>query len=65
MKIVIVDDNALTLNLLTEIIKTDPSLEIAGTAGNGHDAYQLIKSTRPDVLLSDIIMPHADGLDII
>ena len=64
LNVAIADDNERMLELLDEIISQDQELEIVGKAVNGEEAYQLIKSKHPDVVLLDIIMPKLDGLSV-
>lgn len=40
-------------------------IEIVGTAPDGIPALELVKSHRPDVLLTDIHMPHMTGVELI
>jgi two-component system chemotaxis response regulator CheB len=61
-KVLIVDDSALMRQLLTQIIGSDPELEVVGTAGDPFAARDKIKSLNPDVLTLDIEMPRMDGL---
>lgn len=37
----------------------------AGTAGDGKQALQKIRSSRPDVVLLDMILPKVTGFDIL
>jgi two-component system chemotaxis response regulator CheB len=61
-KVLIVDDSALMRQLLTQIINSDPELEVIGTAGDPYMAREKIKALNPDVLTLDIEMPRMDGL---
>ena len=61
-KVLIVDDSALMRQLLTQIISSDPALEVIGTAGDPYVAREKIKALNPDVLTLDIEMPRMDGL---
>jgi two-component system, chemotaxis family, protein-glutamate methylesterase/glutaminase len=61
-KVLIVDDSALMRQLLTQIISSDPELEVIGTAGDPYVAREKIKALNPDVLTLDIEMPRMDGL---
>jgi two-component system, chemotaxis family, protein-glutamate methylesterase/glutaminase len=61
-KVLIVDDSALMRQLLTQIIGSDPALEVVGTAGDPFVAREKIKALNPDVLTLDIEMPRMDGL---
>lgn len=62
LKILIVDDSALMRQLLTEILGSDPDLQVVGTAGDPYVAREKIKALNPDVLTLDIEMPRMDGL---
>lgn len=62
IKVLIVDDSALMRKALKEIIMTDPSLEVVGTARDGLDAVEKARDLNPDVVTMDINMPVMDGL---
>jgi len=62
LKVLIVDDSALMRQLLTQILGSDPELQVVGTAGDPYVARDKIKSLNPDVLTLDIEMPRMDGL---
>lgn len=64
LNIAIADDNDKVLQLLEEIITKEDELSLVGRAKNGEDAYQIIKSKQPDIVLIDLIMPRMDGLSV-
>lgn len=64
LNIAIADDNDRVVQLLDEIISKEDDMEIVGKANNGEDAFNLIKTKEPDVVLLDIIMPKLDGLSV-
>jgi YesN/AraC family two-component response regulator len=65
-KVVIVEDNPLTVRSLVETIDwASLDCEIVGTAGDGETGQRLILEKTPDILLTDIRMPQASGLDMI
>src|SRR6202046_4938989 len=61
-KVLIIDDSSLMRQLLTQILSSDPELEVIGTAGDPFVAREQIQSLHPDVLTLDIEMPRMDGL---
>jgi two-component system, chemotaxis family, protein-glutamate methylesterase/glutaminase len=61
-KVLIVDDSSLMRQLLTQIISSDPDLEVIGTASDPFVAREKIKALHPDVLTLDVEMPRMDGL---
>lgn len=62
IKVLIVDDSALMRRAIKEIIMTDSSLEVVGTARDGQDAIEKVNELSPDVITMDINMPIMDGL---
>ncbi|AQR70206.1 two-component hybrid sensor and regulator [Janthinobacterium sp. LM6] len=63
IKVLLVDDDA-DARELTERILRDNNAEVHG-AGGVAQALQLLEQVRPDVLVSDIGMPEADGFDLL
>ena len=61
-RIFVADDSAVMRSLLRSVVGMDPSLELAGTAGDGATALMAIASERPDLVLLDVEMPVMDGL---
>src|SRR5579862_1374667 len=62
IKVLIVDDSALVRQTLTEVLSSDPEIEIIGTAGDPFVAAERIAEQLPDVITLDIEMPRMDGL---
>ncbi len=60
----IADDNVRMLQLLNDVVATEPSIENVGNAKDGEELFALIKSKSPDVVLLDLIMPKIDGLTV-
>ena len=61
-RVLIVDDSALMRELLTEILNSDPDIEVVGAAADPFIARDLIKAHQPNVLTLDVEMPRMDGL---
>jgi two-component system chemotaxis response regulator CheB len=62
IKILVVDDSLLMQKILTDLLQTDPQINIIGTARDGEEALHKITSLHPDVVTMDIEMPRMDGL---
>ncbi|MGK5090563.1 chemotaxis response regulator protein-glutamate methylesterase [Deltaproteobacteria bacterium TL4] len=62
IKIVIVDDSAVARQVLSQILESDPELEVVATAPDAAVALKKIQKFHPDVLTLDIKMPGMDGL---
>lgn len=62
IRVLVVDDSAVVRQNLTEIINSDPLLEVMGAASDPFMAAKIIKQEVPDVITLDIEMPRMDGL---
>ncbi|MFZ2448098.1 MAG: chemotaxis response regulator protein-glutamate methylesterase [Syntrophobacteraceae bacterium] len=60
--VLIVDDSAVVRQTLSEIIASDPRLEVRGTAQNPFEAADVIRESIPDVITLDVEMPRMDGI---
>jgi two-component system chemotaxis response regulator CheB len=65
IKTLIVDDSALMRAILTEMIQSQPDMEVVGVAPDPLVAREMIKQLNPDVLTLDVEMPRMDGLDFL
>ena len=63
IKVLVVDDEADARELVKRLLE-DRAAEVR-TAGSVTAAVELVKSLRPDVLVSDIGMPEEDGYSLI
>lgn len=62
IKVLVVDDSAVVRKVLTEILISDPEIDVIGTAADPLIARNKIKALNPDVLTLDIEMPRMDGI---
>lgn len=63
IRVLIVDDSGFFRRRLTEILDSDPMIEVVETAVDGKDAVAKARSCRPDVITMDIEMPVMNGID--
>jgi DNA-binding NarL/FixJ family response regulator len=61
-RVLIVDDQALMREGLQTLLELDKTIDVVGTAANGHDAVVLARERSPHVVLMDIRMPGQDGI---
>lgn len=62
IKVLVVDDSALMRHVLTEILSSDPAIDVVGVASDPYIARDKIKRLNPDVITLDVEMPRMDGL---
>ena len=61
IRVVIADDQELVRSGLQLVLETR-GCEVAGLAGDGREAVQVVRAVNPDVVLMDIRMPVMDGI---
>lgn len=64
VKVVVVEDQTMVRGALAALLGIEPDIEVVGTAANGAEALALVRSTQPDVVLTDIEMPGMTGLEL-
>ncbi|WP_413375815.1 response regulator transcription factor [Alkalihalobacillus sp. 1P02AB] len=66
MKVLLVDDNYQMLEFIHDCIPwAEKGLEVIGLCENGVEALELAKKNMPEIVLTDIDMPHMNGLQLI
>ncbi len=63
MKVLVVDDSLIARKYLSRILEESGKIEVIGTANNGEEAVEKIKSLKPDAVTMDIEMPKMNGLE--
>lgn len=65
-KVIIIDDEPWTRSVIKHLGNwSQLGLEVVAEASDGEYGYQLITSLRPDIIISDIKMPHLDGIELL
>ena len=62
-RVLIVDDQSMILGGFAALLGAQEGIEVAGTASDGVGITEVVRRTRPDVVLMDIRMPKVDGLE--
>ncbi|MFN8547379.1 MAG: chemotaxis response regulator protein-glutamate methylesterase [Candidatus Eisenbacteria bacterium] len=62
IRVLIVDDSVVVRRILSDVLASDSSIEVAGVAANGSIGLQKIPQVNPDIVTLDLEMPDMDGL---
>ena len=65
IKALVVEDSGLMRILISDILRSDKDIASVDTATNGHEALAKIRANKPDVIITDMIMPKFDGLYLV
>lgn len=63
IRVLIADDHAVVRDGLSQVLLSDPSVEVVGAASDGEEAIELTNELHPDVVLMDVSMPRVSGID--
>lgn len=63
MRVLLVDDHALVRSGLRAVLGTTDDCEVVGEAATGEAAVSLVPTLRPDVVVMDLSMPGAGGVE--
>jgi DNA-binding NarL/FixJ family response regulator len=64
IKVLIVDDHPMVLEGMRSMLAQINFVYISGTAGNAYEAIEIIKTTSPDIVITDINMPEISGIEL-
>ena len=63
IRILVVDDHAITRFGIVSLLETEPDFSVVGQAEDGEAAVAEALRTHPDVIIMDLMMPKLDGLE--
>jgi DNA-binding NarL/FixJ family response regulator len=62
IRVVLVDDHAVVREGLARLVDATADMEVVGTAADGSEVLEVVRRSRPDVVLMDLQMPGVDGV---
>ncbi len=65
IKVMVVDDSSFMRKVVSDLLNSDPEIEVIATARDGLDAWDKLRNLDPDVILLDVEMPRWDGLALL
>ena len=63
IRVVLVDDQAIVRTGFRVVLETAGGIEVVGEASGGREAVDVVRRTRPDVVVMDVRMPGGDGIE--
>jgi len=62
IKVIVIDDSFFMRKLLSDVLNSDPKIEVVAAAKDGKIGLERIKELKPDVVTLDYLMPGWNGL---
>ena len=64
IRVVLAEDQGMVRGALAALLELEGDIKVVGQAPDGAAALTMVRETRPDVLVTDIEMPHLTGLEL-
>ena len=64
IRVVLAEDQAMVLGALSALLELEADISVIATTANGREAFEAVSRMNPDVLVTDIEMPHMTGLEL-
>ena len=65
IRAIIVDDEELARQVLRELLRSHPEIEIVAECANGFEAVKAVAERKPDLMFLDVQMPKLDGFEVL
>lgn len=65
LKIIVAEDVEPIRDILVNRIQKEDCFEIIGIAKDGEEELELIKQNKPDLVITDVLMPNLTGIEVI
>ena len=65
MRVLVVDDHPLFREAVSRILEREGDIRVVGQVGTAQEALGAVKRLRPDLLLLDVELPDASGIDVV
>ncbi len=63
--ILVADGNSQFKSDFVRAVRNEEGFEVAGMVSDGRQVVEYIRNTNPDVLVTDVVLPFADGIEIL
>jgi two-component system, NarL family, response regulator LiaR len=64
IRVLLVDDHPVVRTGLRALLEAEPDIKVVGEAGNGLAAISLARALRPDIVVTDLLLPGVDGVAV-
>ncbi len=63
IRVLLVDDHVILRVVLSQLLRTEPDIDVVGGASDGRQAVEMARALRPDVVIMDLSLPVMNGIE--
>jgi two-component system response regulator DesR len=64
IRVLLAEDQAMVRGALAALLRLEPDIDVVAVAGDGEEAWRLVRAQPVDILVTDIEMPGLGGLEL-
>jgi len=64
-RIILIDDHPLIRQGLSQLLNSQPTLAVAGSAESAGEGIEMVRKHKPDLVILDLSLPKTDGLEVV
>ncbi len=65
IRTLLIEDSGFMRILLSDLLRKDEHIDVIGTASDGLEGVEKVRDLKPDVVITDVVMPRFDGLYVV
>lgn len=65
IRVVLADDHVFVRDGIKSLLETEDNIVVVGEAIDGQEALVVVEEQKPDLLITDIRMPHLTGIEVV
>ncbi len=65
IRVVIIEDQTAVREMVAQVVRSDPELEVVAECGDGHSAAELCLDLKPDFVILDVMLPGLNGAEVL
>src|SRR6185503_20923907 len=64
IRVLLIDDHPVVRAGLHALLASEPGIEVVGESGSGEIGVRMARDSRPDIVVTDLLMPGLDGVAV-